>query len=214
MNEQLKLQLRAGLLTESQYMQLKEEEEKSEKLLDLLKNGMDKVVDGIEKEFKEEAEGEDKELKEGFLTIASIAIAMPAILGLISKFGKWAGATVSKLLGKKPDEESAYQEWMKKLGNIADELHHLYMAPIKAIVKKFVKDEKKADKITHVIFHLIVAGFLIASGVTAVKAFQAKNITLTTLEGALTAIKSGEISTFISEFAELSDVADEIASKD
>jgi hypothetical protein len=213
MNEQLKLQRLAGILTESQYMQLKEEEEKEEKLLDLLKNGMDKVVGGIEKEFKEEAEGEDKELNEGFLTIASIAIAMPAILGLISKFGKWAGNTIGKLLGKKPDKESDYQEWMKKLGNIADELHHLYMAPIKSIVKKFVKDEKKADKITHVIFHLIVAGFLIASGVTAVKAFQAKNVSLTTLEGALTAIKTGEVSTFIGEFAELSDVADELISK-
>jgi hypothetical protein len=85
-----------------------------------------------------------------------------------------------------------------KLGHIADELHHLYMAPLEVIVKKFVKDPVKAKKISSGIFHVIVATFLIASGVTAVKALQAKNLSLATLEGALSAVKGGEIKQFIS----------------
>ncbi len=131
------------------------------------------------------------------LTVASIAIALPAIMGLIAKFGKVAGNMVNKVLGRKPTDQDAYNQWMNKLGHIADELHHLYMAPIEGTVKKFVKDPDKAKKISNAIFHLIVATFLIASGVTAVKAIQSKNLTLATLEGALSAIKGGEIKSFI-----------------
>jgi hypothetical protein len=39
----------------------------------------------------------------------------------------------------------------------------------------------------------------VASGVTAVKALQAKNLSLATLEGALTAVKSGELKSFIAD---------------
>jgi hypothetical protein len=105
---------------------------------------------------------------------------------------------VNKVLGKKPTDQDAYNQWMTKLGHIADELHHLYMVPIESIVKKFVKDPSKAKKIANGIFHVIVATFLIASGVTAVKALQAKNISLATLESALSAVKGGELKNFIS----------------
>jgi hypothetical protein len=86
---------------------------------------------------------------------------------------------------------------MIKLGNIADELHHLYMIPIEGTVKKFIKDPKKAKNIANGIFHIIVAVFLIASGATAVKALQAKQVSLASLEGALSAIKGGELNAYI-----------------
>jgi hypothetical protein len=75
------------------------------------------------------------------------------------------------------------------------------MIPIKNIVKKFIKDPAKADKVANGIFHIIVAAFLVASGVTAVKAFQAKNVSLATLESALSAVKGGEIKSFIQNLA-------------
>ena len=71
------------------------------------------------------------------------------------------------------------------------------MAPIEAIVKKFIKDEVKAKKVASGIFHVIVATFLIASGATAIKAIQSKNVSLATLETALSAVKGGEIKAFI-----------------
>ena len=40
-----------------------------------------------------------KEQKEGVLTVASVAIALPAILGLIAKFGKTATNIVNKVIG-------------------------------------------------------------------------------------------------------------------
>jgi Flp pilus assembly pilin Flp len=168
---------------------------KEQSVIDDTKDEMSSILKGMEAEFEKAS----KTTNEGVITVASIAIALPAIMGLIAKFGKAAGNIVNKILGKKPSEDDAYQQWMIKLGHIADELHHLYMVPLTTIVKKFVKDETKAKKIASGIFHVIVATFLIASGATAVKALQAKNISLATLEGALSAVKGGELKSFISD---------------
>lgn len=205
--EFLKMQKLAGVITEGQYKVSLDEIENIYELDDTEKNVVDDVKDemstilkALDTELGKASETQtDQPTNEGLLTAASIAIALPAIMGLIAKFGKAAGTLVNKMLGKKPNEGDAYNQWLTKLGHIADELHHLYLAPIEGIVKKFVKDPKKAHNISNGIFHVIIAVFLLASGVTAVKAFQAKNISLTTLESALTAVKSGEIATFLKE---------------
>ena len=210
--EILENQRLAGIITHDEYFQAiyeaeEAESEEIEDVVDELEKGLKAALGNIEDEFEDAAE-KKQDTNEGLLTAASIAIAIPAIMGVVAKFGKWAGKTISKMMGKKPNEESDYNKWMTKLGKISDDLHHLYMKPIEAIVKKFVKDPKKAHKIANIIFHVIVATFLVASGATAVKALQAKNLSLTTLEAALTAVKSGEITAFIGDAFELADVAD------
>jgi hypothetical protein len=198
--EILSLQKRAGIITEAEYQERLSEvdidlDDKEQSIVDDVKDEMSDVLKSMETELEKAS----KSTNEGLLTVASIAIALPAVMGLIAKFGKAAGNMVNKILGKKPNEDDAYQKWMTKLGHIADELHHLYMVPLLGIVKKFVKDEAKAKSIANGIFHVIVATFLVASGVTAVKALQAKNLSLATLEGALTAVKSGELKSFIAD---------------
>ena len=198
--EILLLQKRAGIISESEYQEKLSEvdvdlDDKEQSVVDDVKDEMSAILKSMDTELAKAS----KSTNEGIITIASIAIALPAVMGLISKFGKAAGNIVNKILGKKPNEDDAYQKWMTKLGHIADELHHLYMTPLLGIVKKFVKDEAKAKSIANGIFHVIVATFLIASGVTAVKALQAKNVSLATLEGALTAVKSGELKSFIAD---------------
>ena len=198
--EILLLQKRAGIINESQYKEKLAEvdidlDDKEQAVVDDVKDEMSSILKTMDAELVKASQSTN----EGLLTVASIAIALPAIMGLVAKFGKAAGAMVNKMLGKKPTDEDAYNQWMNKLGHIADELHHLYMAPLESIVKKFVKDPAKAKQVASAIFHVIVATFLIASGVTAVKALQAKNISLATLEGALSAIKGGEVKTFISD---------------
>jgi hypothetical protein len=169
-------------------------DDKEQSVVDDVKDEMSSILKTMDAELAKAS----KTTNEGLLTVASIAIALPAIMGLVAKFGKAAGAMVNKMLGKKPTDQDAYNQWMTKLGHIADELHHLYMVPLEAVVKKFVKDPAKAKKISSGIFHVIVATFLIASGATAVKALQAKNLSLATLESALSAVKGGEIKQFIS----------------
>ena len=205
--ETLLLQKRAGIITESQYKEkmaemeseaLYELDDKEKAVVDDIKDEMSAIVKGLDTELTKATEKEQP-TNEGLLTIASIAIALPAVMGLVAKLGKAAGNMVNKMLGKKPNDEAAYNQWMIKLGHIADELHHLYMAPIEAIVKKFIKDDAKAKKVASGIFHVIVATFLVASGATAIKAIQSKNLSLATLEGALSAVKGGEIKDFISK---------------
>lgn len=184
-------------LTEKQLeknLQEVDDQEQTKEIVGDLKDEMDGILKGIENEFEKAS----KNTNESILTAASIAVALPAIMGLIAKLGKSAGEMVNKVLGKKPDEKDAYMKWINKLGSIADQLHHLYMAPIEGIVKKFVKDPKKAHKIANGIFHIIVAVLFITSGVTAVKAIQSKELSLATLESALSAVKGGEIKTYIS----------------
>ena len=201
--ETLRLQKLAGIITESQYKEKLAEvdidlDDKEQSVVDDVKDEMSAILKTMDTELAKAS----KSTNEGLLTVASIAIALPAIMGLVAKFGKAAGNMVNKILGKKPTDQDAYQQWMTKLGHIADELHHLYMAPIEAIVKKFIKDPVKAKKVSSGIFHVIVATFLIASGATAVKALQSKNLSLATLEGALSAVKGGELKQFISGLAE------------
>jgi hypothetical protein len=195
--EILLLQKRAGIITEAEYKEKLSEvdidlDDKEQAVVDGVKDEMSAILKTMDTELAKAS----KSTNEGLITIASIAIALPAIMGLIAKFGKAAGAMVNKMLGKKPTDEDAYNQWMTKLGHIADELHHLYMAPLLSVTKKFVKDEEMAKKIANGIFHAIVATFLIASGVTAVKALQSKNLSLATLESALSAVKGGELKDF------------------
>ncbi len=201
--EFLRMQKIAGIITETEYrLKLTEADinldDTEQKVVDSLKDEMSTILKSLDSELTKASETEEKPTNEALLTVASIAIALPAILGIISNLGKAVGATISQLLGKKPSEEDAYQQWMSKLGHIANELHHLYLTPIKAIVSKFIKDSAKADKVSDAIFHVIVAVFMVASGVTAVKALQAKNISLSGLELALVAVKKGEINSYIS----------------
>jgi hypothetical protein len=195
--ETLLLQKRAGIIPESEYKEKLKEvdinlDDKEQSVVDDVKDEMSAILKTMDTELAKAS----KSTNEGLITIASIAIALPAIMGLIAKFGKSAGAMVNKMLGKKPNDETAYQQWMAKLGHIADELHHLYMAPLLSITKKFIKDEEMAKKVANGMFHAIVATFLIASGVTAVKAIQSKNLSLATLESALSAVKGGELKDF------------------
>jgi hypothetical protein len=183
-------------LTEGQLEKnLQEVDEKEQAVVNDVKDEMDSLLKGIENEFEKASETTNESL----LTVASIAVALPAIMNLISKIGTVMGRSVTKILGKKPSDESGYQQWMIKLSHIADDLHHLYITPLESLTKKFIKDPKKAHTVASAIWHVIVATLLLSSGQTAVKALQSKNISLATLESALSAIKTGELSQFFQD---------------
>jgi hypothetical protein len=163
--------------------------------LDDLKGQMSALLGGIE----DALEDNSKNQKEGIVTTASIALAMPAILGLVARFGRTVTSIVNRTLGKKPTDQGGAVKYFQQMGRIADELHHLYMKPLELVIKRFVKDEVKAKRIANFLFHVIVGIMLLASGITAVKAIQSKELSLATLETALTAIKGGELKSYIAK---------------
>ena len=91
-----------------------------------LKSQMSSLVNTIDSTLEDKSD----EQNEGLLTVAGLAVAMPAILGLVSKFGKTASGIINKVMGKKPTDKEQEENWFNKLGKIADDLHHLYQDPI------------------------------------------------------------------------------------
>jgi hypothetical protein len=168
---------------------------KEDELVSQLKSQMSSLIRNMDTTLT----AKTKEQKEGILTVASVAIALPAILGLIAKFGKAATNIVNKVVGKKPTNQSDAEKYFQQMGRVADELHHLYMKPLEILMKKFIKDPAKAQKVAHFVFHVIIGIMLLSAGVTAFKALQSKNLSLATLETALASIKGGEIKNYIAK---------------
>ena len=168
---------------------------KEDELVSQLKSQMSSLIRNMDTTLT----AKTKEQKEGVLTVASVAIALPAILGLIAKFGKAATNIVNKVIGKKPTQQGDAEKYFQQMGRVADELHKLYMKPLEILMRKFIKDPAKAQKVAHFIFHVIVGLMLLSAGVTAFKAIQSKNLSLATLETALASIKGGEIKNYIAK---------------
>jgi hypothetical protein len=172
-----------------------ESEQQVDVVVSQLKSQMSDLIDNIE----DTIEDKSKEQKEGAVTYIGVALAIPPILGLIAKFGKYASSVINKILGKKPEDQSDAEKYFNQMGRIADELHHLYIKPLELAIRPFVKNPEKAKKISTFIFHIVVAYMFINAGITAVKAIQAKHVSLATLETALAAIKGGEVKAYISK---------------
>lgn len=170
-----------------------ETDQKVDAVVDDLKDDFANALKAIETSFDKA----DDQQKEGILTTASLLLALPAILGIIARLGKAATSAFQKIAGKKPDDQSGTEKYFQQLGRIADELHHLYIKPLELLTRKFIKDPVKSKKVANAIFHIIVATMMVASGVTAAKALQAKEISLASLESALTAVKGGEVKNYL-----------------
>jgi len=172
-----------------------EADQKVDAVVDDLKDDFATALNGIEDSFEEAG---DQKSESVALTTASLLLALPAILGIIARLGKVATSSFQKLVGKKPQNQSEAEKYFQQLGRVADELHHLYIKPLELLVRKFIKDPEKAKKVSHAIFHVIIAIMLVASGVGAVKAIQSKELSMATLESALSAVKGGEVKNYIS----------------
>lgn len=141
------------------------------------------------KEFAKELEDNKEELTEGgALMIAGIAVASPALLKIVGKVTK----SVSKYFG------GSGQSGEKMIAT-ADKMHHFLVGLIeKALRKLGMKDEKAIHKTAEALFMVIVASLLVFSGIGLVKAVKASSFSVAGLEGAMVAVKNGEIVSYLS----------------
>ena len=93
----------------------------------------------------------------------------------------------------------------------SEKLHHFLVGIIEKGLKVLgMKDSNAIHKTANIIFHVVIASLMIASGLGAYKAVKSANLSHATLEGALTAVKNGEVSKFIAkELGGLAKVAPE-----
>lgn len=177
-------------------MKIRIKEDEATNALSQIKTQMSAFMGGMEDALEDKSKNQKESV---VLTTASLLLALPSILGLIARLGKAMSSIIKRTIGTASDHQNDADKYFQQMGRIADELHHLYIKPIELIVKRFVKDPTKAHKAANFIFHVIVAIMCIASGVGAVKALKSNSINLATLEAALTAVKGGEVKTYLSK---------------
>ena len=177
-------------------MKIRIKEDEATNALSQIKTQMSAFMGGMEDALEDKSKNQKES---AVLTTASLLLALPSILGLIARLGKAMNSIIKRTIGTASDHQNDADKYFQQMGRIADELHHLYIKPIELIVRRFVKDPTKAHKAANFIFHVIVAIMCIASGVGAVKALKSNSINLATLEAALTAVKGGEVKTYLSK---------------
>lgn len=132
---------------------------------------------------------------------AGITLALPAILKYVGKAINWGTPKIKKLIGISGETDET------KIGNAfinaSEWLHENYLKPIKWAVTKMSKKYElnlsgdQIEKVSNLIFHVIIAGFMAYSGFSVIKELGTGSYDLAALESALVAIKRKELSKFL-----------------
>ena len=126
------------------------------------------------------------------LTLAGVALSAPEIIKLLGKFVNF----LKKIPGLKALSGD-------KLIAIGDKYHNKIQNAFVNIMKKAgVKDDAAAKKYASVLHHMIIALLLVAGGVSMAGLVGKGSIKTATLKGALNAVKTKEITTFLTKAAD------------
>ena len=126
------------------------------------------------------------------LTLAGVALSAPEIIKLLGKFVNF--------LKKIPGLKSLSGD---KLIAIGDKYHHkIQNAFIRIMKKAGVKDDAAVKKYASILHHMIIALLLVAGGVSMAGLVGKGSIKTATLKGALNAVKTKEITSFLTKAAD------------
>jgi len=145
-------------------------------------------------EISQEVEKE-QQLDEGVLFALGVTLAAPAIAKLFAGVARVFGNSIKGWTGK----DIGANKLADKIVSYADKAHHLFQKPIELFVKKVlrIQDEAKAKHATGILFTLLIAFLMVYSGVGAASAAVSGKTGLAGFEGALAAVKGGEVSAYI-----------------
>lgn len=169
----------------------------------------EKEQEELKKEFPKLAKVED-DVKEGRLDefvisatlIAGLLAALPKLIKILGFLVKGIGGFISNKLKLKKAGD-AMQKFAEKIMHAGEELHHGYIMGIEKTLELIVRDFKSLasnvkTKIAELVYLVIILGLGLSAGVGAAEALQHAHWVHASIEGALTAIKAGEIGTFLS----------------
>ena len=153
---------------------------------------LDNAFDELEQDINT-TDLEPKKVDEALgLTLAGVALSMPEIIKLIGKF--------VNLLKKIPGLKSLSGD---RLIAIGDKYHHKITGVFEKVLRVAgVKDTAKAKKFANILHHVIIATLLIAGAVSLSGLVAKGSIKGSLLKGALNAIKTKELRSFIISSAE------------
>ena len=158
-------------------------------------NSSDKEVEDVFKDIESDIKTSDlssTKTEAIGLTLAGVALSAPEIIKLLGKFVNF--------LKKIPGLKSLSGD---KLIAIGDKYHHKIQNAFVTIMKKAgVKDDAAAKKYASVLHHVIIALLLVAGGVSMAGLVGKGSIKTATLKGALNAVKTKEITSFLTKAAD------------
>ena len=158
-------------------------------------NSNDKEVEDAFKDIESDIKTSDISGNENEaigLTLAGVALSAPEIIKLLGKFVNF--------LKKIPGLKSLSGD---KLIAIGDKYHHKIQNAFITIMKKAgVKDEAAVKKYASILHHMIIALLLVAGGVSMAGLVGKGSIKTATLKGALNAVKTKEITSFLTKAAD------------
>ena len=142
---------------------------------------------------KDDIVKKDDSVEEGLLSLgAGLVLSGPTILKIIAKITK----TASKFFGGKGTTSD-------KVIAAADRAHHFLIGLVEKIVGIFLPstvDPKLKHKLAEGIFYLVIGGLLGHGSIEMAGKLEAGNISGAAVKGALNAVKSGEIVSYLRSF--------------
>jgi len=166
---------------------------------------LEQAFNKIAKLFGQKLEGEAEEIEqeidskgqldEGVMLALGLTLAIPAIVKIFTGVAKVFGHAVEGWTGK----DLGVDKVADKIVAYADKAHHLFQKPIGFFVTKVlrIKDKDKAHQATEVLYTLLIAFLMVFSGAGAAAAVTKGQTGLAGFEGALAAVKGGEVGAFI-----------------
>ena len=168
----------------------------------------EKEQEELKKEFPELAKVED-DVKEGRLNefvvtaslIAGILAALPKLIKILGWLVKGVGSFVGSVLKMKKTGD-AIKKFAEKLMHAGDELHHAYIGGIETALEFIIPDFKSLastvkTKIAELVYLVIVLAMGLSAGLGTFEALHHAQWVHASVEGALSAVKAGEIGSFL-----------------
>jgi len=195
-----KMQKLAGLITESQYHELTEEETQDPKALKDAEVGLKNALNTLKSGLSTiKPSPKDGELKESL--IAGLIVGAPGILSLLGK----AVNGISSLFQKDGKKGTVVGNALKKWGH---DLEKIYLESIGALLVAAFPSTYKgqnvhdANSILHDHAHMIYASLLVAAAASSgMEAMEAHNVIAKGLEGGLASLKSAEVGELAAKIA-------------
>lgn len=201
LKEQLRFQKQAGIITESQYKRLLNEEDEQESANELIQ-AFKQSIQSI-KQDATTIEPQDEELKEAALALTFGLIASAP--GIIEALGDGVTA-IKRWASGNPYAESSWGNTLKKYGH---KLGDAYISGIASLLQAAFPDkyrlqnweDKNSDLYKHA--HGVYIAILAACAVAGVSALtDVHNIAALAGEGSLLGIKASEIQSLASKIAQ------------
>lgn len=168
----------------------------------------DKIED-LEKKYDELGDLADTTKNEGKLNefaitgslIAGVVAAIPALIKILGYAVKGIGSMLSKFGFAKAGDKT--KQFAEKLFHASEDLHHKYIKAVKFACKYMIPgfaefEESTQEKMATVVYYVIIGILGFNAGVDALHSFKIAQWIPGGIEGVLTAIKGGEIGSFLS----------------